>query len=156
MFGLFKKKKTYTLLKPDMIQPVDAEISTVDAKKIYRMHMQSIEFYDREDLSEAVRSFAEEINEEEEIHKDSVQFQKDEINSLQSELKALRVKLAACQNSEESKDLQEEIEGIEEDIENSKKELESEKKELAKFKSDKRLFLVKYINDEIRAVAERE
>lgn len=148
MFGLFRRKKTYPKLAPDSLTPVDAKISTAEAKKLYRRIMTDFGFYeDREELAEGVEFLADEMR----SHTEGLQAERDEhkqaIADLKREIAELKKNMKALEG-EALENAQAEVEVLEEDLVDAKTELEEAIKALADFKADKRAFLVDYINQE--------
>ena len=150
MFGLFKKKKVYTLLKNEMITPLDVEIPTIQAKKIYRAHMQAIELFEKDEIADRVYDFAEEIKSKEEEYRDDIQECKNEIKSINSEISDLKKHIKSSISDEEKGELLEELEGSKSNLVGANEDLHIEQKRYQKFRKDKRYFLINYVNDEIR------
>ncbi|MDB4431204.1 hypothetical protein N9137_02320 [Pseudomonadales bacterium] len=150
MFGLFKKKKVYTLLENEMITPLDVEIPTTQAKKIYRAHMQAIEVFEKDEISDRVYDFAEEIKSKEEEYRDDIQECKNEIKGIKSEISDLKKHIKSAISEEEKGELLEELEGSKSNLVGANEDLHIEQKRYQKFRKDKRYFLINYINEEIR------
>jgi len=149
MFGFFKKKE-YTLLTSEMMEPQDAAIPTTEAKKIYRAHMKAIGLFPNDELSDRVYEFGEEIKYREEEIRDDIQDYKDEIRRIKDEIKDLSRRLKTCSSEEEKEELTYDLEAVNEELVSANEELENEKTQLKYFRSDKREFLIKYVNDEIK------
>ena len=145
MFGFFKKK--YPVLTADMFEPVDKEINTTEAKKLYKQYMKQIGYLEKDELSDHASYLADEIKENEQYLKDDVADKKSEIKDEKDRLKELKGKLKKA-NEDTKEDIEADIEDCQQDIEYLNNDLEKETAELTKFKKDKRAFLIEYINNE--------
>lgn len=148
MAGLFNKKKTYPLITPEMIQPIDEPVSTTDAKSIFKSYMSQIGYLEKGELSEHARYFGEEIKERQDAYKEDIQDCKDTIKEQKEKVRDLKKRLANC-SDDEKENVENEIEDAEEEILYEEKQIEELTTELNEFKKDKRKFLVEYINNQI-------
>jgi hypothetical protein len=57
--------KTFPVLKPSMLEPIDTAISTAMAKKLYRQIMLKIGYLDQQEVGSHVEFLVDEIKEEE-------------------------------------------------------------------------------------------
>lgn len=150
IFGLFKNKKKYPLLKLEMIEPKDEPITTSEAKKLFKQYMLQIGYLEKEELSEHASYLVNEINENEQYLKDDIADKKKEIKEKTEILKTLKIKFNQCTDEDGRDDIESEIEDCSYDIDFLKNELDKIDKELADFQSDKKTFLVDYINNQIK------
>lgn len=86
MFGLFKKQ--YPVLKPEMLEPVDAPITTTNAKKIYSQWMVKIGYFDKFDASHDAAYFAEAMKEHEDYLRQELDYQRQEVKDAQEEYRS--------------------------------------------------------------------
>jgi chromosome segregation ATPase len=157
-FDLFKKKEP-PILKPEMLQPVDAPISTAEAKRIFKDWMVKIGHFsnkdklDKMELSEHVGYFVEEMKQHEEALKFDIDDEKESvaesIREEKEEIRDLKKELAKCKDQTERENIDEQIAHCERAITNYQESLAVRVKELADFKADRRPFLVDYINTQV-------
>lgn len=157
-FDLFKKKEP-PILKPEMLQPVDAPISTAEAKRIFKEWMLKIghlsikDKLDKMELSDHVGYFVEELKQHEESLKLDIDDEKesvaDSVKEEKEEIRDLKKELAKCKEQAERQHIEEEIAHCERAIANYQDSLAARVKELADFKADRRAFLVDYINTQV-------
>lgn len=145
MFRFFKKK--YPLLKEEMLTPVDAPISTTDAKRLYKQFMKEIGFLEKDELSDSVSYLAEEIKDTEQYLREECADKKEEIADAKRQLKEFNERIKTADATERD-DIEDEIRELKDDLEYYQTELEEAAEALAKFRTDKRTFLVDYINRE--------
>ena len=147
MFGLFKKK--YPVLTNEMLEPVDSEISTTEAKKIYKQFMKQIGFLEKDELADHASYLSDEIKENEQYLKDDIADKKSEIKDEKERLKTLKANLKKS-TDDTKEDIESDIEDCLLDIDYLNKDLDKEMADLATFKKDKRAFLIEYINNEVQ------
>jgi hypothetical protein len=157
-FDLFKKKEPL-ILKPEMLQPVDAPISTAEAKKIFTEwmvkigHLSNKDKLDKMELSDHVGYFVEEMKQHEESLKFDIDDEKESvaesIKEEKEEIRDLKKDLAKCQDPAERGNIEAQIAHCERAIANYQESLAKRVKELADFKTDRRAFLVEYINTQV-------
>lgn len=148
MFGLFGKK-SYPLLKPEMIEPVDQPLSTTDAKKIFKAYMREIGYLDKDELSEHAGYLGEEIRDMEQAHREDIRDSKEVIREAKRRIKSFNKKLISCTSEEKREEFEVEIHDAEGEIEWELKQIEKSTKELEDLKKDKRPFLVDYVNSQL-------
>lgn len=153
MFGLFKKKVP-PILKPDMLQPVEAPISSTDAKRILREWMIKIgHFSDIAEASEHVSYLVEAISERAEELKEEHIRQKEmraaALRDLRLERSNLEKGLKLASSDEEKREFQDAIADVEREIASQNAAVNAAAESLAAFKNDKRAFLVEYINTQV-------
>ena len=145
IFGLFKKK--YPILTPENIEPVDAPISTAEAKRIFKAFMSQIGYLERGELAEHAGYLADDIKEMTEAYREDLADLKSQIPELKAEIKKLNQELTNCAGNEQ-KDIEKEINWTKEALDQLLMDIEDTKREQAEFKRDKRSFLIRYINDQ--------
>jgi ribosomal protein L29 len=159
MFFDLLKKKEPPILKPEMLQPVDARISTAEAKRLFKEWMVKIGYLsnkdklDKMELTNHVGYFVEEMKQYEEALKFDIDDEKESaaesIKEEKEEIRGLKKELAKCRGQAEMDNIREQISHCDRAIENYKESLAVRVKELADFKVDKRAFLVDYINTQV-------
>lgn len=171
LFDMFKKApKTFPVLTPESLEPVDAAINTTQAKKVYREWMWRIGYYtDKEELAYSVGWLAEEIKGETENLRlavdealSNLEDAKEAVAEARTELASVKKRLAGlkktCQDPEadeisdteiELDEAQYELEGRADELEDAKREAAEARAALAAFRKDKRKFLVEYVNREV-------
>lgn len=155
IFGLFKKKKP-PIIKPDMIEPADYDISLADAKKLYKQFIGEYTDLDNQDISQGVKYFAQEVKDHQEYLKDLVAEKQDEIIFEQDRIKEYKNDIKACEDEDEIADINEDIKNTESDIQLIKKELQELKENKQRFSKNKRDFLVDYVNSELHDDYQRQ
>jgi flagellar motility protein MotE (MotC chaperone) len=150
--------KAYPILRADVLQPKDADISTAEAKRIYKAWMLQIGFYknkdsiDRAELADAIEYFAMAIKETEQYLKDELdhekQIIKDEADGIKKEITKWREDLKTA-SKEEKEEIRESIDYATLELKTLETtRLERATAEYASFKASKRDFLIDYINKE--------
>ncbi len=147
MFGLFKK--SYPILRTEMITPTDKLITTAEAKKLFKQCMKEIGCLARDELSEHANYLGEEIKQDEQYLKDEWTEKKGEVSRITPRLKELKKKLSSCADPKKKEWIEGEIEDVKEELDFATKELEKAAKEFTAFKNDKRSYLVEYINRQV-------
>jgi len=157
-FDIFKKKEPL-VLKPEMLQPVDAAISTAEAKRIFKEWMLKIGYLSNKDklekmeLADHLGYFVEEMNQQEESLKFEIDDEKESVAESIKEEKAdirdLKKDLAECKDPTERESIEAQIAGCERAIADYQESVAERVKALADFKADKRAFLIEYINTQV-------
>lgn len=157
-FDLFKKKEP-PILKPEMLQPVDAPISTAEAKRIFKEwmvnigHLSNKDNIDKMELSDHVGYFVEDMKQHEEALKFDIDDEKEavaeSIREEKEEIRDLKKELAKCKDHTQRENIEGQIAHCERAIANYQESLAVRVKELADFKADRRAFLVDYINTQV-------
>jgi septal ring factor EnvC (AmiA/AmiB activator) len=157
-FDLFKKKEP-PILKPEMLQPADAPISTADAKRILKEwmvkigHLSNKDKLDKMELTDHVGYFVEEMKQHEESLKFDIDDEKESvaesIKEEKEEIRDLRKELAKCNDPAEKGNIEAQIADCERSIASYQESLAERVKALADFKADRRAFLVEYINTQV-------
>jgi len=157
-FDLFKKKEP-PILKPEMLQPVDAPISTAEAKRIFKEwmvkigHLSNKDKLDKMELSDHVGYFVEDMKQHEEALKFDIDDEKESvaesIKEEKEEIRVLKKELAKCKDQAERENIEGQVAHCERAIANYQESLAMRVKELADFKADRRAFLVEYINTQV-------
>jgi hypothetical protein len=146
-------EKHFPIISENMIAPVDEPISTRDGVKIYKQHMLAIGYLDKTELVDFVTNFQEDMKEHEQHLKGEVTWAKETLAEAKaeakSEIKRIKKLLSRCDDEDEKKDLTREREGVEVEVDSAVRDVNRLSDELAKFKKDKRSFLVNYINTEV-------
>jgi len=148
MFGLFKKKG-YTLLTSDMLEPVDKDVTTQEAKKAFKQYLVQVGYCDKGEASDLVMDFAEEIKDHLAMLKEDLSFSKSELRAEKTNLKKLKTKLLKLEGKE-AEEVSEDIASVKEEIEFFEKEIESHQLDIENFKKSKREFLVESVNNCLR------
>ena len=148
MFGLFKKKE-FPLLTSEMLEPIDKDVTTQEAKSVFKQYLLQINFCDKSEASEIVRGFAEEMKDHLQMLKEDLSDIKNELKDEKLNLKQLKAKLANV-SGEEAEDLNEEIEFSKDDILSLEKDVKDHQSEIDDFKKDKRAFLIESVNSYLR------
>lgn len=149
----FPEKSRYPIITPETFAPLGVPISTTDAKKLYKQVMQIIGFVEKGDMADSVRYLAEAMKQREDELKDEytdeknfvleeIQFDKECIQELKADLKAAKT-------DDERTAIAIEISELEENIAQAQKRISEGKAAFDAFKTDKRAFLVEYMNCEI-------
>ena len=147
---LSRRRRRVPILKVTDIEPVDAPISTVDAKKIYRQYMVARARGDREELRFWVETFADEMREEGESMRLEIADDKKTVADGKARIKALQAEIKKIdQNDDRLPALQEELDDVIEDTEWYVEHVDELRGDLQRFKKDKRAFLINYINTEL-------
>lgn len=139
------------MLRAEQIEPVDAPITKVLAKKIYRDYMLQTGRLDKDEISEHIEYFVEEMTD----HVDELVSDRDDCQErLADEKKELAeakttLKLAKDENDREY--WEDEIRSLEEEVQSLEVELAECRASISAFRTDKRAFLVEYINREVFA-----
>ena len=157
-FGLFKKKEP-PILKPEMLEPINAPISTAEAKKVYKDWMLKIGYLDRQEVGDHVRYFADDMKGREEDLKEELNRAKEdaafEVNELKEYLAKSKKDIAESADPAEKKKIKKDIESMKEEIKIASQACVIEQacvreiEAIQNFKADKREFLVNYINDQV-------
>ncbi len=157
-FDMFKKKEP-PVLKPEMLQPVDAAISTAEAKRIFKEwmlkigHLSNKDKLDKMELSDHVGYFVEDMKQQEESLKFEIDDEKESIaesiKEEKEEIRDLKKDLAKCKDPTERESIEAQIADCERAIANYQESLAERVKALADFKADRRAFLVEYINTQV-------
>jgi len=150
IFG--KSKPKYPVITNDMLQPVENKISTTDAKRITKQLFLQIGYcedaqdarFEAESLADSIRYHEEGLRDELEMLKDEFDGEMNEWNDDLSMLKD-EVKQASDSDKDEAK-----VELAEhQESKPDGREYLAVKQRLADFKSDKRAFLITYINEQL-------
>jgi len=162
-FDLFKRKEI-PILKPEMLTPVDAPISTADAKRLFKAWMLKIGRLDKQEIPDHVKYFADAMKDEEQGLKEFLDDEKRQVDEaieerkteFQDELNDLKEQLSESTDEDEKKALKLEIEDAKKEIRFVKETVTAEfryfektSNALSDFKKDKRAFLVDYINSQV-------
>ena len=112
-------------LKPEMIEPRDAKITTALAKKIFRAYVTQTKALYPEEISEHVSYLSEEIRQHEEMLREEVRSAREsfgeEVAELRRELAALKRKLQRVSSPAEEGEMASEIEEAEEELRSTNK-----------------------------------
>lgn len=151
-FDLFKKKEPL-ILRPEMLQPIDNKITTMEAKRIFKEWMLKIGHLDKQEVGDHVGYFSVAIKDQEECLKMEADHEKDQTKELLAEekeyLKDAKRELATCKDESQKAELQSDVDAFEQEIARLTKCLVDHNKPLDDFKKDKRDFLVNYVNDQV-------
>lgn len=146
-------KRTPPILRGDMLQPVDAPITTAEAKRVFKEWMVQIGHLDKQEVGDHVKYFADAMKEHEGDLKMEADHEKelakDEFAEEKEYLKEAKRELAKCNDEARKAELQAEIKDSEEMIARMTASLAEHDKALDAFKKDKREFLVNYINEQV-------
>ena len=149
MFGLFKKKE-FPLLTSEMLEPVDKDVTTQEAKSVFKQYLLQVNFCDKSEASDLVRDFAEELKDHLKMLKEDLADVKNELKDEKLNLKQLKAKLIKVASGEAAEDLNEEIEFSQDDILSLEKDIKNHQTEIDDFKKDKRAFLIENVNNYLR------
>lgn len=150
IFG--KSKPKYPRVTNDMLQPVDAILSTTDAKRILKAFYCQIGYcedasearMEAESLADSIKYHEENLRSELEIIKND--YERD-LADWKSELQDLKDELKSAE-PDEREGAKEEID-IHEQQKPDDSDFRRAKQALADFKADKRSYLITYINDQL-------
>lgn len=139
-------------IRPEQIEPQDAKLSVVDAKKVFREYMLAIKFLDKQEVAEHVGYFAEELKSQEQFLREEVARAKEDfgpdITELKGEIRKLERDIAKANDPEKKAELEAELIDVRSDLAEQSKFVEEAEREFRDFKEDKRAFLVEYINQQ--------
>lgn len=157
-FDLFKKKEP-PILKPEMLQPVDAPISTAEAKKIFKEWMVKIgrlsdkDKLDKMELSHHVGYLVEDMKQHEEALRLDIDDEKESvaesIKDEKEEIQDLKKELTKCRDQADKEGIEGQIVRCERAIATYQESLAVRVQKLADFKADRRAFLIDYINTRV-------
>ena len=147
MFNFLKKK--FPRITTEMIEPVDAMLSTTAAKTVYKTFMLNIGYCDKKDITDNVRYFDEEIKLFESGLKAECTECKNNIRKYKKELLKLEQKSMKISDEDLLDDLNFQMDSTKEEICIWETDLIRISNALEKFKQDKRDFLIEYVNKEI-------
>lgn len=137
-------------LKPEHIKPLDAKLSTADAKKVFRQFMLHTNFLAKEEIADYTRWFVDELREHEaflkeelaRIRDDSGRCAEDSEVDIQDLQRELRQETDPAARAE----IQAELEDAERELVEHSQCVKKAEEEYRTLKEDKRAFLVNYIN----------
>jgi hypothetical protein len=136
--------------RPEQIEPIDAKVSSIDAKKVFRHYMLTMKLLDKTEVAAHVGYFAEEMRSHKQHLRDEVAHAKQEFGPYIAEAKAeiREIERALARSTEPSvkAELLDELDAATEDLALQSMWLQQAEREYRKFKEDKRAFLVAYIN----------
>ena len=148
MFGLFKKKE-FPLLTSEMLEPVDKDVTTQEAKSVFKQYLLQVNYCDKTEASDLVRDFAEDLKDHLQMLKEGLADAKNELKDEKLNLKQLKAKLSKA-SEQEVEELNEEIEFSQDDILSLEKDIKNNQAEIDDFKKDKRAFLIENVNNYLR------
>ena len=148
MFGLFKKKG-FPLLTSEMLEPVDKDVTTQEAKSVFKQYLIQVNFCDKSEASDLVRDFTEELKDHLQMLKEDFADVKNELKDEKLNLNQLKAKLIKA-SGEETEYLNEEIEFSQDVILSLEKDIKNLQTEIDDFKKDKRAFLIENVNNYLR------
>lgn len=137
------------VMTPDMIRPLDKPVSTNRATQIYKKYMLEVGYLEKDDIADYVRSLKEDMLEWEEELKYEITSTKEQVAEAKAEVKRLHKQLRKCKDDDDREYVQEELDTAEAECNEETGTHEKFVAELARFKKDKREFLLNYINSEI-------
>ncbi len=139
-------------LRPEQIEPRDAKLSTVDAKRVFRQYMLATKCLDKEEIGDHVGYFAEELKSQEQFLKEELARAKEDfgpdIGEAKSEIRKIERDIAKSTDSVIKAELEAELTDAKNELVEQSKYLEQAEREYREFKEDKRAFLVAYINQQ--------
>ncbi len=150
--------KSYPVLKPEMLHPVDNKITTQEAKRLFREWMLRIGYLDKQEVGDHVGYLADEIRDHEQGLKDDLKEAKERLTEdtkqAKEDCKRIEKELKTCKDAVKKAELEEELKEAQEDMEldanGARQDIAEAEASLAAFKEDKREFLVRYINQQVR------
>lgn len=149
MFSIGSKERQ--VLRADQIEPEDAPITRVLAKKIYRDYMLQTGHLEKDELADHVEYLVDEMNDHEEELKDERDEFRENLAEEKRELAEAKKALKAMGGSGDEEHWEDEVKTLKESVHSLAAKLEDVKQRLTAFKADKRSFLVEYINQEVFA-----
>lgn len=149
-------KKKHPVITPQMIEPVEAQLSLTDAKKMYRKIMLELKHLDREEVSDHVQYLSDDVKETLNAHKEDIAQAKDEIRELKGKLKLLQKSLKEEIDPDRKEEIELEIEDWSQDVEFAEEQIQETELAYSKLKADKREFLVDYLNQELHGTNWKE
>lgn len=148
MFGLFKKKE-FPLLTSDMLEPIDKDVTTQEAKSVFKQYLLQVNFCDKSEASDMVRDFADEMKDHLNMLKEDLGDLKNDLKDEKNNIKVLKSKFLKS-DGDEADEISEEIEMSQEDILSFEEDIMSHQSEIDDFKKDKRAFLIESVNNYLR------
>jgi hypothetical protein len=151
-------KKTYPVLTSEILQPTDQPITTVEAKRIFKEWMLKIGYLDKQEVGDHVGYFADEMHSYEENIKEDLRMAKDsladETKESKEELKRIKKELASCKDDAKKAELEDELADAEDELKfnamGPEGDIARAQELLDTFKTDKRAFLIKYVNEQVQ------
>ena len=143
--------------KPKWI-PVDDEYIKTDSllnkthtKQVFRIYLKQCGF-DKHDITSEVEAYADEMKYEEESVKDDIEACKEDIEEAKENLNNLK-KTKKNEDGEllEGEDYDYELECLEDAVADAKENLKESQAELKELRRDWKPFLIKYINEQVKA-----
>lgn len=138
------------VLRPEQIEPIDAKLSTTDAKKVFRMFALQTGFLEKFEITEHVGYLADEMRQEAEYLKAELESERSNcffgINHGKEEIKRLKRELKKCTDPAEKNDIEEDLLLAQEEVAELEGNIAKAEAAYHAFKEDKRAFLVEYIN----------
>ena len=133
----------------DMITTANGRVNISDAKAILRQILKETTSLDAFDISIEIESLVDEIRSETEAYKEDLAEMKKDMREAKENLKKLKAHLKQIDpsNKDEIEDVEVDIEDAIYEVEHIKQSMEEHKKEAAAFRSDKKEWLVNYINN---------
>lgn len=155
--ALSSRRKKTPILKESDIEPADAPVSTVEAKKIYRQYITARAKGNREELRYWVDCFADEMREEGESNRVEIADTKETVSAGKARIKELKSQVRDASGDDEAlAELKEQLEDVSEDTKWHENYVQELQDDLKHFRKDKRSFLISYINTEIHGPDWRE
>lgn len=148
MFG-FSKSKTYPRLTQEMIQPPGQTPEPAEAKRLYIGFMESTGFHSKQALPLQARYFAEDLKDQERSLRDHVADLKQDIKDAKANLKECKSELKSAKSDKERKWAEQAIARAEANVNEAELSLVNALREFEAFKSDKRPYLIGYVNREM-------
>lgn len=144
---------TYPILRPEMLLPRGAPIPTASAKQLFKKWMLQIGYLDKQEVGDHVLYLADAIKDHEQFLKDELADVRsnisEEMRSLKSDRRDLEKSLVSCKDQTQKLSIDSEIAELDTSIAQLQTEIDDAVAVGIKFKTDKREFLVDYINQQV-------
>lgn len=147
-----ERPKTFPVVEVDDITPIGQAITSAQAVKVFKIYMRTTGFLDKQELPDGVRYFSEDMKRHGEDLADRVNEEKRKFREYgeligASEVRVLKRQLSKTNDEEKRHAIESEISEYQADIDEEEKYLRKALTDLQSFRSDKRQFVVDYINN---------
>lgn len=147
-----ERPKNFPVVEVDDITPIGQAITSAQAVKVFKIYMKTTGFLDKQELPDHVRYFSEDMKRHGEDLADRVNEEKRKFREYgeligASEIRVLKRKLSKTNDEEKRHAIESEIAEYQTDIDEEEKYLRKALSDLHAFRSDKRRFVIDYINN---------
>ncbi len=141
-------KVSFPILTRDQMTKADITTSR-KAIAFYKKYMLDIGYLQKNEIDDFVTSLKEEFKNHEQEIKEELSWAKDTLAEDRAEFKTTKKRFSRCKDPADRDHLSYALASAEEEHDSSAREFEKIASELKKFKTDRTLFLINYINNEI-------